>query len=436
MADCCYLKSACKTIDSVINILFFRPHPLPSATSPVQVLSFRSQVALSSLSFLLHIASTMFFNPRSLLLGAAALFMSGLAAADCSNGPWINVLYVGGQGGGEWCNTKYGSGVVVTGMEVWASSKAVRAVQFYYSDGSNSDMVGKLDDVAEHQRIDWDPSNDGISQLKTWGNGNGKYLGSVYLRLKSGGELSVGKKTDGQKVYEPDVQSGIMLGAYGRSGDSIDGMGVLFLKSKVSKVTIEDVQFADNVDSLNERMQGLSTMMIDYADHTNNQVNATDSFTFSKKQSRTVTKTYTTTAAKTYGITEAVEVSGELLGIGAKSTTTLKFETTLTDMSSDATADTTELTYQTSTTVPPGGKVYCRATAMSGVYNGSYSANVKIWLEDGSDFTFSQGGKLNQVSWSQASSECQNTAFTDDLPTADAPLSIQNLDKRAIKFLA
>jgi hypothetical protein len=183
-------------------------------------------------------------------------------------------------------------------------------------------------------------------------------------------------------------------------------------------------------------MQGLNTMIIDYADHKNNQVNATDDFSFSKKQARTVTKTYTTTAALTFGITEAVEISGELLGIGGKSTTTLKFETTLTDSSSEATADTAELTYQTSTTVPPGGKVYCRATAMSGVYKGKYDATVKIWLEDGSDFSFSQGGELDQVTWSQASSECQNDPFTDDLPTAEAPISIENLDKRAIKFIA
>lgn len=177
-------------------------------------------------------------------------------------------------------------------------------------------------------------------------------------------------------------------------------------------------------------------MIIDYADHTNNQKNATDDFSFSKKQSRTVTKTYTQTAATTFGITEAVELSGEILGIGAKSTTTLKFETTNTDSTSDATADTAELTYSTTTTVPPGGRVYCRATAMSGVYKGSYSANVKIWLEDGTDFSFAQGGTLDQVTWSQASSECQNDPFTDNLPTAEAPIEIDNLDKRAVKFIA
>ena len=183
-------------------------------------------------------------------------------------------------------------------------------------------------------------------------------------------------------------------------------------------------------------MQGLNTMIIDYADHKNNQVNASDDFSFQKKQTRTVTKTYTQSAALTFGITEAIEISGEILGIGAKSTTSLKFETTVTDTTSTATADTTDLTYGTTTTVPPGGSVYCRATAMSGVYKGEYSADVKIWLEDGSDFSFAQGGTLDQVTWSQASSECQNDPFEDDMPKAEAPIEIEDLTKRGLKFIA
>lgn len=179
-------------------------------------------------------------------------------------------------------------------------------------------------------------------------------------------------------------------------------------------------------------------MIIDYADHKNNQINASDDFSFAKKQTRTVTKTYTQSATVSFGISQAVELSGEILGIGAKSTTTLSFDTSQTDTTADSVADTTDLTYTTTTTVPPGGRVYCRATAMSGVYKGKYSANVKIWLADGSDFSFAQGGTLDQVTWSQASSECQNDPFTDNLPTAEAPLSMDGLDdkRRAVKFIA
>lgn len=189
----------------------------------------------------------MYFNLRSLLAGAAALSLFvGVTTADCTNGPWTDVTTTGGQGGGAWCATKYDQGIVITGVEVWASQYAVRALQFYYSDGTDSGMIGQAQAVTEHNRIDWDPTKDGISQMKTWGNGDGHFLGRLYLRLKSGGELSVGKDTDDQNVYETDVQSGVLLGAFGNNGNTIDKFGALFLRSKVNKVTVEDVTFVRN----------------------------------------------------------------------------------------------------------------------------------------------------------------------------------------------
>jgi hypothetical protein len=62
----------------------------------------------------------MFFS--KLLLGAAALLSAVVSAQDdCSSGPWTDVLIIGGEGGGPFCATKWKSGVVVTGVEVWAN---------------------------------------------------------------------------------------------------------------------------------------------------------------------------------------------------------------------------------------------------------------------------------------------------------------------------
>lgn len=66
--------------------------------------------------------------------------------------------------------------------------------------------------------------------------------------------------------------------------------------------------------------------------------------------------------------------------------------------------------------------MYCRATAMTGTYKGDYKATVNVWLEDGFTFGFQKGGTMEQVNWSQASSECRDTPFP---PT-----------KRATKFIA
>jgi hypothetical protein len=197
----------------------------------------------------------MFFSSKQILLGAACLGLASLARADdCENGPWTDVSSTGGQGGARFCATKHVDGIVVTGVEVWANNKAVQAVQMYYSDGTNSDVFGKINGD-KHDILKWDPATDGISQIRTWGNGRGQYLGRVNIRTKAGKELDVGKDTSGQNVFETNVASGIMLGAYGNSADQIDSMGFLFLKSKVDKITIDDVVFKDTPEALNAKKE-------------------------------------------------------------------------------------------------------------------------------------------------------------------------------------
>ena len=53
----------------------------------------------------------------------------------------------------------------------------------------------------------------------------------------------MGKDTNGQTTFEHSVESGILLGGFGNSGDSIDSLGLLFLKSKIDKMTVSDVLF-------------------------------------------------------------------------------------------------------------------------------------------------------------------------------------------------
>ncbi|KAF2731385.1 hypothetical protein EJ04DRAFT_579188 [Polyplosphaeria fusca] len=374
----------------------------------------------------------MIFSPKKLLLGAAVLFsgFSGLALADdCEQGPWQDVTSTGASTGGPYCATKWKSGTVITGVEVWANDKTVRAIQFYFSDGTNSQQWGKPDGN-KHARMDWDSAVDQIGQIKTWGNGKGQSLGRVYIRTKSGKELDVGKDTSGQDTFETNVASGVMLGAFGTAGDVIDSLGFIFLKSKIEKITVSDIVFDETPEALNAQQEGLDTVILDYADHTNDHPEANETFTFGKSETRTATKKYSTTATHTFGWSNAIELSGKILDLGASSTTTLSYGYSNAQTEESSTENSVTLTYTVATMLKPGQRVFCRATAMGGKYKGDYSSNINIWLEDGDTFTFTERGTMEQVNWSKASSVCQDKDF--DPVTGPT----EGKKRRAIKFLA
>jgi hypothetical protein len=142
----------------------------------------------------------------------------------------------------------------VTGVEAWANKKGVQGFQLYYSDGSNSRLYGTIDGDRT-QRLDWDPSVDTITQVRTWGNGRGQFLGRIEIKTAKGGHFDVGKDTSGQDTFETNVGSGIMLGAFGTSGDLMDSLGFYFLKSKIDKISMEDIVFDETPEMLNERME-------------------------------------------------------------------------------------------------------------------------------------------------------------------------------------
>jgi hypothetical protein len=206
----------------------------------------------------------MVFSPPKLLFRATLLLSSltGLTHAEdreppvsaCDNGPWTDVSSTGALNGQLWCQTKYTDGIIITGIEAWATDDEVTGLQFYYSDGKSGRQYGKANG-GKRGRLDWDPAVVRISQVKTWGNGNAKSLGRVYIRTTDGRELDIGKDTSGQDAFETNVASGVMLGAFGNSGWIIDRLGFLFLKSEVINVSVDDIVFADTPENLNARRQ-------------------------------------------------------------------------------------------------------------------------------------------------------------------------------------
>ncbi|KAF2875082.1 hypothetical protein BDV95DRAFT_486699 [Massariosphaeria phaeospora] len=358
------------------------------------------------------------------------------AIGACDNGPWQEVLVIGQHTEGtEYCETKWADGVVMTGIEVWGSEFGVLGAQFYYSDGSNSPQFGK-GGGDKHAKLMWDPSVDSISQLKSWGNGRGQHLGRLQIRTKKGQELDVGKNTDGQDTFETKVASGIMLGAFGRSTDIIESMGFLFLKSTVDKITIDDIVFDETPEELNKRMQGIETIVLEYADHTNAHDAANETYTFGKTEQRATSKKFSSTATHTFGISRNVELSGKILDLGASVSTSLKYEYSSAKTEESTQERSVTLNYAATTSLKPGQRVFCRATAFMGTYDGKYSGNVNVWLADGYKYGFKVGGTMEQVNWSKASSKCQANEFDPLEDSRNRPENLNPKGKRAVEFIS
>ncbi|KAF2277811.1 uncharacterized protein EI97DRAFT_465932 [Westerdykella ornata] len=377
------------------------------------------------------------FSAKSLLVGAACFLFATTASAQdyCGyDGPWeqSDLSMTGGQGGGAFCETKWQDGIVMKGVEVWADDGGVIAVQFTYSDGTLSPIWGRTGGSTGHGRIDWDPESDTIKNVVTWGNGVAQYLGRVVIETQSGKSLDVGRKPEAhQSDWPMPVHSGIMLAAFGGSGTRIDRLGFIFLKSKVKHVTVDDVKFEDTPEELNKRKQGIATETVDWADHTNNHDTAEETYTFAKNEGREVWKAYTIRSTASFGFKEAIEVSGELLGIGAKSNTELSFGVETGREETNTWRDTVTINYSIATKLAPGQRVYCRSYCQKGTYDGSFTATVTMKLEDGTEFKFKEKGTMKQLMYTQATSECDDKPFTDG-PGAEHFHS----NRRAVKFIA
>ena len=177
--------------------------------------------------------------------------------------------------------------------------------------------------------------------------------------------------------------------------------------------------------------RGLVTKIIDYADHTNSLPNSNETFTFSKSIAQTNSKTYTNTNTNSFGVSIQTEISGELLGMGAKDTFGLSYDYSHASSEEKKTEDSVTLSYTVATMLKPGERVFCRATAMSGKYSGGYSCTVNIWLEDGDKYTFASRGTMDQIMWSKASSSCQDHDF-DPVDKRDTVVHT----RRATKFIS
>lgn len=154
---------------------------------------------------------------------AAIASLAKRTPGDCFTGPGAPIQWVGGDSGNDWCESHWNSDYApITGLEVWRTGDKngdhVAGIQFIYATGIRSDTFGRQDTSRfPSQTLSLQP-DELITSAILYGNGKGAYLGHIHIETNKGTQFDAGRDTSGIGPWQVDVGSGILLGAFGRSG--------------------------------------------------------------------------------------------------------------------------------------------------------------------------------------------------------------------------
>jgi hypothetical protein len=91
-----------------------------------------------------------------------------------------------------------------------------------------------------------------------------------------------------------------------------------------------------------------------------------------------------------------------------------------------------KLTWRTDSQVRPGKTIHCESFAQVGNFDGGYTSQVDVELADGRTFSFTEKGRLEAVSWAQATSSCSEVGNVTrrDPPSRRVPRGVLGGDVR------
>lgn len=348
-----------------------------------------------------------FFKTLSVVAAVAATTFAGviptehnmLAKRDaCSSGPWAGPLEIGGNSGSPWCETRVGgSNDIITAVQAWTDGTRIRGVQFTYSNGDVSPMHGSIDKTT--QTLTMVPG-ERIVNAYLMGNGIGTELGYISLTTDKGQSLGIGNNDKSHQQYPLNVGGGVILGAFGNQGSDIDSMGLLFLKSRVMSVAIGNMKFDSDPTGTSTNMQAASLAVSHY--QVAKGVSGNDTWLFSGSQLETQTSTYEQSTTGTFGASMTVELSAEVLGIGAKTTAGYSWSVSHETSSTTTNTETKTLQWSQGGSLKAGTGVKCTAYAEKGSGSFPYTSTVTLNLEDKSTWTYDEPGVLTNVVFTDA----------------------------------
>ncbi|KAJ7078792.1 hypothetical protein C8R44DRAFT_654366, partial [Mycena epipterygia] len=184
-----------------------------------------------------------------------------------------------------------------------------------------------------------------------------------------------------------------------------------FLRSPVAKVAVGNIKYTPDPRG---GATGLTPVTINEA-HCTNPAGAHDpiTWTFGGSETREVTMSHDMTSTTLFGGSVSVEVSGEVFGIGAKTTGGFEWSSEQSQTTSTSTSETVEFNWSISGQLEPGKAITCKAIAQRGALDLNYTATVTTTLKDGFVFKYPESGFSKAISYSALMTKVEPAPFVN-----------------------
>lgn len=281
----------------------------------------------------------------SAIAAIAAFVGRTQAVGDCDGGgPW-NSNPVGYDTGGEWCATKWKDGAAINGIQGWANGDSVNGIEFQYTNGVAPERLGQMTGDKK-EWLSWDTTTDTVESITIWPNGKSdvRRVAAIEIKISNRDPWRIGTVPRNTQGYDSPVVkgAGIIMGAYGRQGGSIDSLGFLMLDSAIKNRNVKD--FALNGDSVNANNEALKNQKPQSIDSFAQENWTGENMTYQVDRRFEKTRSWSTTrtSSKTFGgsVSASIEFGLPAIGLGGSVTTEFHWETTNTWENTEEGSDT------------------------------------------------------------------------------------------------
>lgn len=178
-----------------------------------------------------------------------------------------------------------------------------------------------------------------------------------------------------------------------------------------------------------------------------NSTNAGQSWQFNGQQTVTSTNTLSTTKESVFSMSESIEIGAEIgipkvADLSIKSTTSFGYQMSQSQTSSIETSTASTIGWtqgsDSSSLLQPGHAMHCNSTAVRGLYQGDYTATVRITV-GGQPYELLRPGKFEGTSWVQGRQGCVTMLIKDvpsDAKVMQASDTMHQPKRRATLFRA